>query len=343
MGLKKQIRNLKRTFYKLRDEHGQAKKDYKKKGLLKFAICLSNRISLADPSQQVWGDEMQARAIGRDIFRYCPQIGAWQLYDSGEAKKIDADIGFVMWPNYPLLPKSVKTKVLWLQNAGYKERLGEYLEYYDYVFTPSKTICAKDPRTVYLPMGCVDTELFTKKEPVENLKTEVCFVGNYTQDDRPLWFQEKFLLPACQFNFGLWGSGWHRSEISALSSLTRGRVHPSLIPSVYSSTDIVLANHCLVHRQEQMITTRIYEALACEAFVISDWFKELEDEFGRYLVFTEGGRDLQDKISYYLKHPEQRREKVRDVRRKILAQHTYKNRVEVIARTLGLKFSQKPN
>lgn len=87
-----------------------------------------------------------------------------------------------------------------------------------------------------------------------------------------------------------------------------------------------------------MITTRIYEALSCEAFVISDWFKELEEEFGEHIVFTTGGKDLEDKIAYYLAHPEKREEKIRGVREKILKFHTFKNRVEVIARTLNLEF-----
>lgn len=339
MGLKKNIRRFINKLKKLRIKDGEEKKNSKRLRLLSIGICVNSRLSVLDSRLQVEGDEIQARAIGRDILRFCPQIGSWRLYDREEYKKVNADIAFVIMTKYPCLPTRVKLKILWLQNPGYKKEINEFLKQYDFVFSPSKKICEDNPRVTFLPMACEDTDFFRKIEPVEQFKTDVCFVGNYTKEQRPLWHQDLYLNPATKFNFGLWGSNWHLSEQSKLAKIARGRLEPKYIPAVYSSTKIVLANHCLAHKEEGMITTRIYEALSCEAFVISDWFKELEEKFGEHIVFSDGGKDLEEKIAYYLDHPEKREEKIKGTREKILKSHTFKNRIEIITKTLNLEFN----
>lgn len=339
MGLKKNIRRFINKIKKLRIKDGEEKRYVGKSKLLSFGICVNSRLSVFDSKLQVEGDEIQARAIGRDMLKFCPQVGSWRLYDREEYKKVNADIAFAMTPKYPDLSKKVKLKILWLQNPGYKKEVGEFLKRFDFVFSPSKKICEDNHKIIFLPMACEDTNFFKKIGPVEQFKTDVCFIGNYTKEQRPLWHQGLYLTPAIKFNFGLWGSNWYLSEQPKLAKIAMGRLEPKYIPAVYSSTKIVLANHCLAHKEDGMITTRIYEALACEAFVISDWFKELEEEFGEHIVFTTGGKDLEDKITYYLAHPEKREEKIKGAREKILKFHTFKNRVEVITRTLNLEFN----
>jgi hypothetical protein len=58
------------------------------------------------------------------------------------------------------------------------------------------------------------------------------------------------------------------------------------------------------------MVSRPLNILACEAFVISDYLPSMEG-LKDYVVFTEGGKDLEEKIRYYLARPEERSAKVR--------------------------------
>jgi spore maturation protein CgeB len=186
-------------------------------------------------------------------------------------------------------------------------------------------------------MACEDAASFKKTAPEDKFSCDVCFVGNYTEEQRLERFQREYLLPAARYRFGLWGTNWERSGIKEIREAAKGRLEPADIARAYSSAKIVLASHCFVHREEEIITTRIYEALASESFVISDYFKAL-DEFSDHLVFTTGGKDLDDKLRYYLSNPEARSKKTKGARELILRNHTFKNRVEIIAKNIGIEF-----
>lgn len=64
------------------------------------------------------------------------------------------------------------------------------------------------------------------------------------------------------------------------------------------------------------------------------------DEFKDYVVFTSGGKDLKEKLEYFLSHPEKREEKTRGAREFILKNHTFKNRVKTIAEKIGIEFRE---
>ena len=311
----------------------------KSRGQLTFGICLLNKFTVSDRNQQVMGDELQARAIVKEVLLHCPEIKRCRIYDIREADSVRDDIVFVMWPDYPILKRKPLKYILWLQNAGFEHRINEFLKIYNYVLSPSKKCCAKFSEVIYMPMACEDPDVFKKVQSDERFKSDVCFVGNFTESQRPTWFQKEFLFPATKYNFGLWGTNWERSGIEEIKKAARGRLDPKDIPHVYSSAKVVLANHCLVHREEGMVTTRIYEALACSSFVISDYFAAL-DEFRDHIIFSKGGKDLDEKLEYYLSNPEARLAKIEGAREMIVNNHTFRNRVETIARTVGLKFRE---
>jgi len=84
-----------------------------------------------------------------------------------------------------------------------------------------------------------------------------------------------------------------------------------------------------------MLSGRLFDALACEAFVLSDHMPSL-DPFDRYVVFTSGGDDLRDKLDHYLTHPEERLAKARGAQAFVLEEHTNAHRAKELARVLGL-------
>ena len=84
------------------------------------------------------------------------------------------------------------------------------------------------------------------------------------------------------------------------------------------------------------LNQRFYDVLACEGFLISDHNDEIAPFFtpGEELVLFDGVPDLVEKVGYYLHHPDQRRAIARAARKKVLAHHTMRHRMEEVTRIL---------
>jgi spore maturation protein CgeB len=312
----------------------------RRKGLLSLGICLNHRISRYSPFMRVAGDEYVALGLGQALCQHCPELGSLRLYDAREAQAVSTDFVLVMWPDYPRLNGSFQRKILWLQNAGWADTIPHFQAQFGLVFCASRKLCERFPGLVYLPTACSDTALWRPCPPDPRFETEVCFLGNYSKEGRPAAHVARYLVPATKFRFAIWGSGWEAAQPPILRSFHRGRLSVRFGPVVHCSSQIVLSHHSLLHQQDEMVSGRVFDALACEAFVISDSMPALE-EFRAYLVFTDGGEDLEEKIRYYLAHPEERHARVRGSRAWILAHHTWEQRARIVAQTLGLTWREQ--
>ena len=70
--------------------------------------------------------------------------------------------------------------------------------------------------------------------------------------------------------------------------------------------------------------------MACGGFVLSDRQKDVLALFkdGEHLVTFGDGKDLVDKIKYFLQHPEERKRIAVAGRREVLNKHTYTHRMQ---------------
>ena len=70
--------------------------------------------------------------------------------------------------------------------------------------------------------------------------------------------------------------------------------------------------------------------MACGGFVLSDRQKDVLALFkdGEHLVTFDDGKDLVDKIKYFLQHPEERKKIAAAGRREVLNKHTYTHRIQ---------------
>ncbi len=314
----------------------------RKRGLLSLGICLNHRISRFSPFLRVAGDEYTAVGLGQALGEHCPEIGWWRMYDAKEAPGVSTDIVLVMWPDYPPLTRLFHKKAFWLQNGGWAARIPQLQEQFDVVFCASKLLCDRFAGLIYLPIVCMDPQVYHPRPSTPRFETEVCFLGNFSKEGRPAVHAARYLVPATEFRFDLWGSGWEEAEPPILRAYDRGRLPVRFGPVVYTSAKIILSHHSLLQRQDEMPSGRFIDALACEAFVISDYMPPLE-AFSRYLVFTTGGEDLRDKIRHFLAHPEERAAKVQEAREFILHHHTSTHQAQIVARTLGLKWVDSPH
>ena len=184
----------------------------------------------------------------------------------------------------------------------------------------------------WLPMGC-DPE---QHRPVElsdeekgHYANDIVFVGSYYPERAHLFER------LTGFDFGIWGPGWEQlDKKSSLGGHIRGaHTKPSDWVKIYGATKIVLATHYHGLGNSFPVyqaSPRIFEAMACGAFVISDDQKDVFSLFkeGEHLVRFTDSDDLVAKVIYYLDHALEREEVARQGRTEVINNHTYVQRIE---------------
>ena len=81
-------------------------------------------------------------------------------------------------------------------------------------------------------------------------------------------------------------------------------------------------------------SNRLFDALACGTFVISDKIPSAETLFEGNVITYENAEDLNEKIKYYLSHDEERRMIAEKGKEIVLKNHTFDNRVDTIIDSL---------
>jgi spore maturation protein CgeB len=185
----------------------------------------------------------------------------------------------------------------------------------------------------WLPFACdPDVHCPVDLSPSEKARfgNDIAFVGSMHPELYPS--RIAMLSALVDFDLGVWGPGANRLPLdSPLRRRVRGEgVQPQEWRRIYSAAKIVVCSHydgpgppC------RQASPRVFEALACGAFLICDNQQDVAALFkdGEDLVFYRTLDDLQAKMAYYLAHPRERREIAANGRRKVLAEHTYRHRV----------------
>ncbi|MDE5831594.1 MAG: glycosyltransferase, partial [Desulfovibrio sp.] len=101
------------------------------------------------------------------------------------------------------------------------------------------------------------------------------------------------------------------------------------LPGFYGNSAINF--NCTSKQMKGAVNQRVFDAPAAGAFVLSDWRPQIanlfeEDEIACYSDPDE----IQDKVAYYLAHPDERKKIVKKARARVLAQHQWKHRVQTM-------------
>jgi spore maturation protein CgeB len=219
---------------------------------------------------------------------------------------------------------------MWLRN----------FELFDVVFAFDKECVANLKErglkhVIYLPCACDQTTFSPQSlDPSDYplLNCTVGFVAVYYPERAALLSQMKGL------DLGLWGSGWEAApEFDALPSGTwRGpRITAANAAKVYNLAKICPNVH---HSQTRIggINTRTFEILAAGGFELVDNVPGLEEHFevGREIVAYSSPDQFHELTEYYLSHPSERAAIMERGRSRVLRDHTYEKRLEVILKTL---------
>ena len=193
----------------------------------------------------------------------------------------------------------------------------------------------------WLPMAC-DPEMHRRVDvsAEEKLKfgSDVVLVGSYYPQ------RAEMIQAVLRHHPALWGPGWDAlPPTSPLRTCIRGaHTQPEIWTKIYSASKIVLSihysdleNRFLVHQA----SPRVFEAMACGAFVLTDRQKDVLSLFkdGEHLVTFSDGVDLDRKIAYFLEHADERQRIAAVGRQEVLKNHTYENRLRRLLDRMGAK------
>ena len=208
--------------------------------------------------------------------------------------------------------------------------------FYDYIFCQGTEAIELLTRAgirgaQWLPMAC-DPDVH---HPVEcsfsdqkKYGSDLVFVGSYYPGRAALF--EKMV----DFDLSIWGPGWNAlNHASPLRRCIRGaHTNPAEWLKIYSASKIILATH--FHDPQNnfpvyQASPRVFEALACEAFVICDDQRDVFSLFkdGQHIVCFHDSKELIEQITYFLAHPQEHKEIAACGRQAVLERHTYRHRI----------------
>jgi spore maturation protein CgeB len=165
---------------------------------------------------------------------------------------------------------------------------------------------------VWMPFACEPAEHAPRKLTPgdrERFGCDICFVG--TVDPVLYPGRVRLLESLCDMDLKVWGPGGGAVPASSpLKPRIMGmQTPPEVWTKIYSSAKIALCMHYSDPGGQYpcyQASPRVYEALACGAFLLCDAQKDVASLFedGRHLVIFKDERDLREKVGYYLANPD---------------------------------------
>jgi spore maturation protein CgeB len=215
----------------------------------------------------------------------------------------------------------------------------ECIEAYDWFFTKDRyalraleTIGLRNVH--YLPLYCVP-ELH---HPVELTAEErLRFTASISLVGSCYPYRERFLKELAPYPVRVWGYGWDRAETAEVRAMhAGGPVWGRAKLAVYSGSTLSLNHH---HPMNDIVgvNNRTFELAAAGACQVVDWKEDLAQLFtpGEEAVVYRDLGELRHQLEYYLAHPEEARDIGERARKRALAEHTLRHRIEQILAVLG--------
>ena len=260
---------------------------------LSVALAIEEAHTLS--SDWIWGDEILARGLSK----YLSQSYDCQIVDGAGCRalanqeKFDVAIYFHPW----LAARIARFNLVWFQSPreGFWSHLTEeqWIEHW-FELVRSKfngILCASKVLTDQFAQGGLqayyfpqfaDTDIYFRHQPGGTGSSFDCiYVGNNAKGES---VNRREIYPIAEFclrerlRFGLFGAGWRSAkEWRLLLPFMHGPAAAVRVPALYSEAKIVLNVHFPSHRRFGIFTSRVYEALACEAFVVSDSVLDSEE------------------------------------------------------------------
>jgi hypothetical protein len=282
-----------------------------------------------------WGDTHFARALADELGRHghAARIEVVAEWDASERPPADVTIHLRgLWPYVPRRGVGRdELSVLWNISHPDLVTVAE-CDAFDLVLTPSARHAEQLARRTRTPVHVLEqatdpTVFFPEHDPAH--VRELVFVGNSRGIFRPIL---RDLLPT-DHDLAVWGQGW--AGVLPDGVLAGQHLRNDAVRRAYSSAALVLNDHWSDMRAQGIVSNRVYDALACGALVVSDRLPELHERFGDTVVTYATREDLRAQIAELLADPAQRAERAAAGRARVLAQHTFRHRVDALLDALA--------
>lgn len=277
-------------------------------------------------TKKLWGDYHYALAMKREFEAqgYEVQVKPYQQWFD----RTDAKYNIVLRGTRPFYHKMEKQKnIMW--NISHPEDIS-FDEYnsYDFVYFASDKLTNSIGSQLKVPaktlLQCTD-ETVMKYQDKNEKEYELLFVGN----SRGIFRESVKYAANTGYNFAIYGSKWENfGEIGR--HIKAEYMDNAEIGQAYHDACILLNDHWEDMRQEGIVSNRVYDALAAEAFVLSDYMPEIEEIFEGCVLTYKNEEEFQEKVDYYMKHPKERETLAKRGREIVLQKHTFKHRVQVM-------------
>jgi len=192
----------------------------------------------------------------------------------------------------------------------------------------------------YLPSYCVPAfhhPVTLTDEERRRFAAPVSFVGSRYP------YRERFVRELTRHGVRLWGGGWERAESPDVRSMVAGGpVWGRAKLAVYSGSTLSLNHH---HPMNDIVgvNNRAFELAASGACQVVDLKDELPALFkpGEEIVGYRDLGELHRHLEYYLAHPDEARAIGENARRRALAEHTVRHRLEEILAVVEQRFGRR--
>ncbi len=188
-------------------------------------------------------------------------------------------------------------------------------------------------------MNAADVFDYTGGNYHDELASDIAFIGGYWPYKSMTL--DKYILPLCnpylKLNVKIFGNKpWPTPNYCGPISL-------DLAKHVFSSAKIC-PNISELHSQDfgYDIIERPFKLASNKCFIISDYVEGLERLYGDSIVYAKTPKEFLEKIHYYIKHPQEKQEKINKAYNITIKNHTYFDRCATIFEQLSLS-NEKEN
>jgi O-antigen biosynthesis protein len=228
------------------------------------------------------------------------------------------------------ITSKAQNNIMWNISHPDKVSLVEYKSY-NHVFVASyywtRYLNENGLSNASVLMQCTDIDLFKIPNENQKIETEVLFVGNSRGVFRKVIAD---LLPS-EFNISIYGKGWH--GIIDNKYIKGEHIKNDELFKYYGGAKVVLNDHWEDMRELGFMSNRLFDAMACNATVISDHVEGIDNVFGDKVLTYDNREDLLSKINSIFSMKEYDNRNGRQV---ILNLHTFANRANKIVEQMKL-------
>ncbi len=178
-------------------------------------------------------------------------------------------------------------------------------------------------------------DTFAGGTAVPALRSDYCFTGHHWNEDREV--SSMLDHAGLPFVGKVFGSGW--DQVEELRSLTQGPLPYAAMRDVYASARVVIddANHTI--KPWGSVNSRVFDALAAGALVLTNGARGSEEVFGGDLPTYASRAELSAQLRRFLGDEEERRRCVEKLRKVVAEHHTYARRAREVWNHLGVAFA----